>query len=391
MALSNLVYIDANGYHYPDYPTVLTWYQDQYKAIFGADIYIDPDSQDGQLLALYAISSYDMMAMGAMLFNSFSPQFAQGMQLSKNVKINGISRLEATFSTVDLKIVGAAGTVINSGQVEDATGNKWNLPTIVTIPLAGEISVTAISDVGGAITAGSGTITIISTPTLGWQTVTNLLAATSGRDAETDSELRTRQRTSTAQPSQTVFEGVLGGVLNIDGVTKAALYENDTDLTDTNGLPPHSISTVVKGGDTQTIGEIVSLRKTIGCGTYGTTAVNVVDTMGVLNIINFYRPTETAIKVNITVQALIGWSSSYIADIQNAIIAHIEALDIGEDVIFVKLYVPANLAGTTAFETFDITALTIAKNAGVFGTTNIALSFNELATIASTDIVVTVI
>ena len=391
MALSDLVYIDANGYHYPDYPTVLTWYQDQYKAVFGADIYIDPDSQDGQLIAIYAMSAYDMMAMGAMLFNSFSPQFAQGMQLSKNVKINGISRLEATFSTVDLKIVGAAGTVINSGQAEDATGNKWNLPTIVTIPLAGEIIVTAISAVGGAITAGSGTITIISTPTLGWQTVTNLLAATSGRDAETDAELRLRQRTSTAQPSQTVFEGVLGGVLNIDGVTKAALYENDTDLTDSNGLPPHSISAVVNGGDTQTIGEIVALRKTIGCGTYGTTAVNVVDTMGVLNVINFYRPTEAAIKVNITVQALIGWSSSYIADIQNAIIAHIQSLDIGEDVIFVKLYVPANLAGTTAFETFDITAMTIAKDAGLFGTTNIALAFNELATVASTDIVVTVI
>jgi uncharacterized phage protein gp47/JayE len=332
-----------------------------------------------------------MMAMGAMLFNSFSPQFAQGIELSKNVKINGISRLEATYSTVDLKIVGTAGSVIASGQAEDATGNKWNLPTTVTIPIAGEIIVTATSAVSGAITAGAGSITIISTPTLGWQTVTNLLAATSGRNGETDAELRTRQRTSTAQPSQTVYEGVLGGVLNIDGVTKAALYENDTDLTDANGLPPHSISAVVNGGITQSIGEMIALRKTIGCGTYGTTPVNVVDSMGVLNVINFYRPTSAAIKVNITVKALIGWSSSYVTDIQNALITHVQALDIGEDVIFVKLYVPANLAGTAAFETFDITSLTIAKNAGLFGTTNLDLLFNELATIILTDIAVTVV
>ena len=52
---------------------------------------------------------------------------------------------------------------------------------------------------------------------------------------------------------------------------------------------------------------------------------------------------------------------------------------------------PANLAGTTAFETFDITTLEIAKNAGAFGTTNIELLFNELATIVATDIVVTVV
>lgn len=391
MALSDLVYIDANGYHYPDYPTVLTWYQDQYKAIFGTDIYIDPDSQDGQLIALYAAGAYDMMAMGAMLFNSFSPQFAQGMQLAKNVKINGITKLEATFSTVDLKIVGTAGAVITNGQAEDAAGNKWNLPASVTIPLAGEITVSATSAVAGAISAASNTITTISTPTLGWQTVTNLTAATIGRNAETDAELRTRQRVSTAQPSQTVFEGVLGGILNLDGVTKAALYENDTDLTDANGLPPHSISAVVLGGITQSIADNIALRKTIGCGTYGTTAVNVVDSMGVLNVINFYRPTTATIKVNLTIQPLIGWSVSYVDSIKTALISAIDALDIGEDVIFVKLYIPANLTGTSAFETFDITAMTIAKNAGAFGTSNLTIGFNELSTISTSDITVTVL
>lgn len=391
MALSNLVYIDANGYHYPDYPTVLAYYEAQYKLIFGADIYIDPDSQDGQLIALYAVSAYDMMAMGATLFNSFSPQFAQGIQLAKNVKINGITKLTETFSTVALRIVGTTGTVITNGQAEDVAGNKWNLPATVTIPLAGEITVTATSAIGGAISAGSNSINVISTPTLGWQTVNNLAAATIGRNAETDAELRTRQRVSTAQPSQTVFEGVLGGIQNITGVTKAELYENDSNVTDANGLPAHSISAVVQGGDQQLIADKIALRKTIGCGTYGTTAVNVVDTMGVLNVINFYRPTLATIKINITVQALIGWSSSYIVDIQNELIAAIQALSIGEDILFVKLYSPANLTGKPAFETFDITSMTIAKNAGAFGTTNLPLLFNELATIIASDIVVTVV
>jgi len=391
MALSNLVYIDETGYHYPDYSNVLKWYQEQYKSIFGADVYLGADSQDGQLLTLFATASYDVMSLGSTLFNSFSPQFSQGIQLSKNVKINGITRLEATLSTVDLKIIGTSGTVITNGKVEDVAGDKWLLPVTVTIPLSGEITVTAVSEFEGAYAVGANAITKISTPTLGWQTVTNLTASVSGRDYETDAELRIRQKKSTAQPSQTVYSGIIGGILNIDGVDKAELYENDTDLTDEDGIPPHTISAVVHGGDSQTIGEAIALRKTIGCGTFGTTSVVVSDSIGIPKTINFNRPTTATIKVNIAIKTLFGWSQSYASDIQNAIIAHIDALSIGEDIIFVKLYVPANLAGTLAFESFDIASMTIAKNTGAFGSANIPILFNEIASITATDINVTLI
>ncbi len=391
MALSNLVYIDETGYHYPDYQNVLKWYQEQYKSIFGADVYLGADSQDGQLLTLFATASYDVMSLGSTLFNSFSPQFSQGIQLSKNVKINGITRLEATLSTVDLKIIGTSGTVITNGKVEDVAGDKWLLPVTVTIPLSGEITVTSVSEFEGAYAVGANAITKISTPTLGWQTVTNLTASVSGRDYETDAELRIRQKKSTAQPSQTVYSGIIGGILNIDGVDKAELYENDTDLTDEDGIPPHTISAVVRGGDSQTIGEVIALRKTIGCGTFGTTSVVVADSIGIPKTINFNRPTTATIKINIAIKTLFGWSQSYASDIQNAIIAHIDALSIGEDIIFVKLYVPANLAGTLAFESFDIASMTIAKNTGAFGSANIPILFNEIASITATDINVTLI
>lgn len=391
MALSNLVYIDETGYHYPDYQNVLKWYQEQYKSIFGADVYLGADSQDGQLLTLFATASYDVMSLGSTLFNSFSPQFAQGIQLSKNVKTNGITRLEAIPSTVDLKIVGTNGTVITNGKVEDTAGDKWILPVTVTIPLSGEITVTAVSEFEGAYAVGANAITKIATPTLGWQTVTNLTASVSGRDYETDAELRIRQKKSTAQPSQTVYSGIIGGILNIDGVDKAELYENDTDLTDEDGIPPHTISAIVRGGDSQTIGEVIALRKTIGCGTFGTTSVVVADSISIPKTINFNRPTTATIKVNIAIKTLFGWSQSYASDIQNAIIAHIDALSIGEDIIFVKLYVPANLAGTLAFESFDIASMTIAKNTGAFGSANIPILFNEIASIIATDINVTLI
>ena len=50
MAISELIYIDSTGFHYPDYPTILAFYQSAYRAIYGADVYLEADSQDGEWL-----------------------------------------------------------------------------------------------------------------------------------------------------------------------------------------------------------------------------------------------------------------------------------------------------------------------------------------------------
>lgn len=391
MAFNDLIYFDSTGFHYADYPTLLARITSDFQSIYGIDAYIDPDSQDGQNLAIRATSIYDVCQIVSAAFTQFSPTFAQGLWLSSTVKTNGIRRLTATNSTVDLTIVGTAGTVITNGQAEDTNGNKWNLPTTVTIPLAGTITVTATLAIAGAITASSATITKIATPTLGWQTVNNVSAATSGRNMETDAELRTRQRVSTAMPSLSALEGIKGGIANTTGVTRSKVYENDSNTTDGDGIPAHSISAVVEGGTTQDIADAIALRKTPGTGTYGTTSATTYDRYGVPNTINFYRPTNVTIKVEVTISALSGYLTAYADSIKQSLVDYIATLGIGDDVYLTKLYVPANLSGTAAGLTFDISLLRIAKNAGAFGTSNIVLAFNEVALSITTDITVIVV
>ena len=391
MAFNDLIYFDSTGFHYADYPTLLARITSDFKSIYGIDSYVDPDSQDGQNLAIRATAIYDMCQIVSAGFMQFSPTFAQGLWLSSTVKTNGIRRLTATNSTVDLTIVGTAGTVITNGQAEDTNGNKWNLPATVTIPLSGTITITATSAVAGAITASSATITKIATPTLGWQTVNNILAATAGRNMETDAELRTRQRVSTAMPSLSVLEGIKGGIANTIGVTRSKVYENDTNITDTDGIPAHSISAVVEGGTTQAIADVIALRKTPGTGTYGTSSATNYDRYGVPNVINFYRPTSVIIKIEVTISALSGYITAYADLIKQALVDYITTLEIGDDVYLTKLYVPANLSGTAAGLTFDISLIEIAKNADPLGVANLTLAFNEVALSLTTDITVTVV
>ena len=73
-----------------------------------------------------------------------------------------------------------------------------------------------------------------------------------------------------------VLASLSAGVGNVEGVSRFFVYENDTDSTDANGIPAHSIAAVVAGGDAQEIGEQIALRKSPGIQTFGDVDVTVV-------------------------------------------------------------------------------------------------------------------
>lgn len=378
MDVTDLVFIDSTGYHFSDYPSFLSWLQDSYRGIYGADVYLESDSQDGQFLAILAQAFYDTAALGASVYNSFSPVTAQGIGLSRNVKINGLNRGIPTNSTADLTIVGQTGTTIVNGIATDTLNQQWALPASVTIPGGGTIIVTATAVLPGMISADANTITTIFTPTLGWQTVNNVAAATPGAPVESDAALRIRQQQSTADPSLTVLDGTIGGVANLTGVTAVRGYENDTDSTDANSLPPHSIAIIVEGGDDTAVANEIALHKTPGTQTDGTTTVLVYDAHGMPLNISFYRPSIATISVRITIASGVGWTTDYETQIAAAVAATINAGGIGNDVLITKLFAPAYLPGTPASSTYDIITLELKKNAGSFVTTNVAIDFDEL-------------
>lgn len=382
--LTQLVYIDDTGYHFADYPAFLDRVQQNYRDIYGQDIYIEPDSQDGQNLAIQAKADYDTAARGAAIYNSFSPATAQGVGLSRNVKINGIERRIPGYSTVEVTIVGQAGTVLgvvgSPAVAIDTLEQKWNIPVGTTIPGGGSIDVIATAQEPGAIQAAANTVNRIFTPTLGWQSVDNAAAATAGDPVESDGELRIRQAQSTAIPSLTVLDGILGAIQNLSGVTRARSYENDTGSTDGNGIPAHSISMVVEGGNTTDICETIQIKKTPGCGTYGDTSEIVYDPKGVPALIAFERPALVPIEVAIVLSINAGYTSDYADLIKDAVAASIEALGIGNSVLYTKLYIPAYLQGTPAFGTFDIVSIEISRDGDPVAPANVTIDWNEIPT-----------
>ncbi|PVZ79357.1 hypothetical protein C9426_33875 [Serratia sp. S1B] len=370
--------VTASGITAPDYQTIIDTLSDYFRQIYGEDVYLEPDSKDGQMLAIYALGIHDANNTAIAVYNSFSPATAQRGALASNVKINGIAVTSASSSTADVLITGQVGTQITNGIVRDDNNISWSLPSTVTIGNNGTVMVTATCQIEGAVVAPAGTITTIATPTRGWQAVTNPATATAGQPVESDAQLRLRQSQSVALPSLTVLDGILGAVATLPGVERYRGYENDSAQTDDNGLPAHSIALIVDGGDAVAIANTIAIKKTPGGGTFGTTTLPVTDNYGIVHPISFFRPTEVEVFVKVRITALSGYNTTVATQIKQAIADHINAIRIGDPVFITRLYLPANLNGRAESASYDIIDLQIGRSANTLAAENLLIDFDSV-------------
>jgi uncharacterized phage protein gp47/JayE len=371
------VTVDGAGISGMTFGQVLAWYQDQYRATYGQDIYIEPDSQDGQWLGIQALATKDLIDTAIAVYNDFSPATAQGAGLSSVVKVNGIHRNIATPSSAVVTLVGQAGTVIVNGAVRDNQnrGTIWALPPNVTIPVSGQIDVTATATVAGAVTAGPGELTEIATPFPGWQTSTNAIAAVPGAPVETDAQLRRRQSRSVGQPSQTTLAGIVGAVGDLLGVVRVVGYQNETNIDNpVTGLPARSIAIVAQGGNVVTIAQTIALKKPPGTPTYGTTTEVSLDASGVPSTIQLSFEVPVTLKTLVFVRPLAGYVTSTTDLLRTAISSFISGLDIGEPSYLGRLFSPANLEGDEAQAATGLNATQLNTISATYHVTPLALA-----------------
>lgn len=390
--------VDATGYHLPAFSDLQAGLRAAYEAIYGTQDW-DNSDQDTQWVGIQAAALNDTFALGLSVYNSFSPTTAQGTGLSSVVKVNGITREVSTYSTVTVTVIAQPQTYTGL-KVGDGT-YAWDLPASITIPSSGTLDVLATCETAGAITAQAGDVDQLLTPTLGLQSISNAAAATPGAPVETDAMLRVRQSHSTMLPATGVVDGIYGALANLPSVARVAVYENDQATTDVNGIPGHTISAVVDGGDPTAIAQAIATRK-LSAGTYGTaSAVVTTGSAQIPRTIFFFRPLEPSIIWSVSVRPLTGFTADGTAAIQQAISDWTNALGIGVQTATGKLYrvpisrayAPALLTGTVYDGTFEIVAgsLLAARSGGTLSATDPVIAFNEAPSCSPSFVAVTVL
>lgn len=240
----------------------------------------------------------------------------------------------------------------------------------------------------GAITPAIGDLTDIVTTYAGWDSVSNNVSANTGRLAESDTALRQRWNASLYTRSMGMTDSIASALMTLNGVTSAYVYENDTDSTDAEGRPPHSIEAVVNGGEADEIGRAIWQKKAAGIDTYGSQSVSINDSQGFAHTIRYNRPIEVNIYLRITVteypeESLPPNAQNLIAE---SALNYGNTLTIGNDVILQRFMgaIYQNVAG------IGYITVTASTNGSAYSSNNISIDVRHVATFDATRIQVTI-
>ena len=189
---------------------------------------------------------------------------------------------------------------------------------------------------------------------------------------------------SVAIPSQNMLDSTIAGLASVVGVTRYKVYDNDTNETDTNGIPGHSIAAIVEGGTDAEIAKQIYLRKGPGGGTFGEIATTYINSDGLQTIVRFSRPTYVPININVQLKPGKSYTSSVAATLKSNIDKYIKSLDIGYNVTITGILTAVSAAVTNAtLPNFLLSGITINKEGETPGVMDVAIAYNEVASVGS--------
>lgn len=308
--------LTANGLQVSTNPELVEDLTTSFQGIYGEDISVEQNTPDGQLINILAQGQTDIRELLVQLYNSFDPDNCSGRLLDERCAINNVFRKGGTFTTIDIQIV-TDRTVSLQGldadfndveatgyTIQDNAGNQFILVNSQTLT-AGTHSVLFRAQKLGRVETTIGTITTPVTIVLGVVSVNNPTAPVSiGQNEETDTELKIRRRQSTSISSSGYLNGLLAYVLQLDGVTDAALYENYSNQTNELGIPPHCIWLIVEGGSAAEIANALYIKKSYGCNMRGDITYTITTASNDQFIARWDEPTTQPLWLRFTIQSL---------------------------------------------------------------------------------------
>lgn len=360
---------------------------------------LQADSAIGQLVGIIAAQLAELWAAQEAGYAVLDPLTATGRALDFLLALTGLTRNSATYTTVNLQVTLNAGVLLPalsrarnsvSGEVFETQVSISNAAPSTAVL---DVQATAINE--GAVLANAGDIDIIDVPVAGWTAVYNPLDGVLGSLDETDESARIRRVQNLSGAGSSTVEAIKATLAGVLDVTAVLVIENESDITDAQGLPPHSVEAIVVGGADQDIADALWYRggKAGGIQTHGGVTVVTTDSMGLNHSMLFSRPANLLmyIDMDVTVDPITfggGVQSIGDAELRAALTSRGNSLLIGEDIQIVDFEcVARRQAGVTnagSPTTTKIDSITPPVNPN-----DIVVAFRDIAKFDASRIVIT--
>lgn len=288
---------------------------DGLKTIFGTDVNFDQDSPDAQLVNIYAQAERDALEFAVNIFNSMDPDQASGDTLDARVLYNGVTRKEGEPTQITVNVTFTQLTTL-TGISDDLTGNRTNVFSVsddsgniyyllnTYTPIStGVYGLQFVSADVGDIYVKPDLEMTITTPEKGITRAVYANERIKGYDEETDEMLRIRRAKAVGVGMLGSVEVLQASLRQLPNVKEAVVFENHTAYPDLDGIPPHSVWIIVRGGVDKVIASCIYLRLNAGCGMKGDEVVNVKTIDDQQLPIMFDHAVEENVSVKFTVTA----------------------------------------------------------------------------------------
>ncbi len=383
------------GLEIETFESLVTGVKAEYQSELGASLDLSDETPDGVMINIVCDRLADLYELTEAVHNVGDPDAATGAAQDSVCALTGTLREGAAPSTVSLLLIGDVATNVTAGSrasdpVTDSVWTTdetvaliactvWAISTAYTVGQVrsnadriyrcitagtsagaggptttaaditdgsvhwkylgeglGVISVPATCTMDGPTVAGAYAINTIDTPVSGWENVVNLLDADLGSNEETHEELRVRRELELGEQGVSIPDAIRAEMIGDDGpddVTSCTVFFNNTDATDGDSIPPHSVEVMVRGGEDQAIWDQLFQSVAGGIRTHGDEVGSAVDSQGTSHVMKFTRPEELLVYIIITVEVD---ELSYPADVADqvkaAIVAYGDELGIGRDI-----------------------------------------------------------
>src|ERR1043165_4246991 len=119
-----------------------------------------------------------------------------------------------------------------------------------------------------------------------------------------DQSLRVLRLIELARPGSGTTDAIEADLMTegvVPGIVSAEVFWNNEDVTDADGIPPHSVEALVRGGDDQPIWNQLLQSVPGGIRTWGGEIGTAADRRGREHVMRFSRPTEIDVWVVLNV------------------------------------------------------------------------------------------
>ena len=234
----------------------------------------------------------------------------------------------------------------------------------------------------GEVLADAFTLTSIQSPVNGWVGVYNPFDAVAGQLTQTDEELRLSYKERVDFNGVATLNALIASIYQVSGVKFVSVTQNTSSQD--SSIPSHSFAVTVLGGAKDDLAQAIFNNTPLGINSYGMDSGVALDINGNNYTVPFNRPEYVPVAIRLAITRQAGFTDADYNNIRQSIIDYFNTFQVGTSLSYSRLYSPINAVPNHYVNSLEVGL--IVNGVPNFGTGNIDLNFNQLATINAENI-----